>query len=638
MQMTRSRLHRIRVFVSSTMVDLANERLAIAQSLERLGVFQVVRAEGLPAFEDPSQRVCLEEAAGADAVVLLVGDRYGYVPPTDNPEGLSVTHLEYRQARAAGRPVFAFVRRSNTRELASLRLLEDVGAFATGAFWKEWSTTVELTSEVERALVTWLARGSHLDAVRTATGDGVRRVAAAVSPVGVGLIGALQHDTADGYAAWREACATTLAHFARHKGVPIKVINDAAVEEVADIIRVVTTPKGRESFQCEIALPDFNGTPTAAVLVVVPADQRGARALAHMVAALCLLLVGEIPHGIALALPLLSSVDLDRDSRIQLLLQVAFASAIDGGASASDIARIALRESLDDGPVISAVTVALVQERARYARRRAYHAGEASRLMAIRLLTMGLQEGRLEVDALYNLARNFIESSCWLGFYDLLLRLHPEFEERWYVHRDIGLAYYHAGDYLAAAEAYQRAANLKGHDAQLFRWAGDAQFYSGNWSRAHPLYQRAVSLDDTEKYFVSDKIAFIVDRLRAGIAAEKFMTARTRASGWLTAAHRRVLRWGLALPSAFYEVVFRIWPLNTIASTELALRANRAGHYAAAANYLRYALAAAPENPSCRLNLVANLVFLAAGTLTDEGREQLRSRHSMGAPKLSSSS
>jgi len=44
--------------------------------------------------------------------VLILGHRYGFQPPQDNPEGLSITHLEFRRAGECGIPRVALLRTS----------------------------------------------------------------------------------------------------------------------------------------------------------------------------------------------------------------------------------------------------------------------------------------------------------------------------------------------------------------------------------------------------------------------------------------------------------------------------------------------------------------------------------------------
>ena len=52
---------------------------------------------------------CLDTVAACDLYVAIVGWRYGYIPPSDNPLGLSFTELEYQRAVEAGKPRLIFV-------------------------------------------------------------------------------------------------------------------------------------------------------------------------------------------------------------------------------------------------------------------------------------------------------------------------------------------------------------------------------------------------------------------------------------------------------------------------------------------------------------------------------------------------
>ena len=55
---------------------------------------------------------CLADVAGCDLYVLIAGHRYGFQPTEDNPEGLSITHLEFRRAGERGIPRVALLRTS----------------------------------------------------------------------------------------------------------------------------------------------------------------------------------------------------------------------------------------------------------------------------------------------------------------------------------------------------------------------------------------------------------------------------------------------------------------------------------------------------------------------------------------------
>ena len=97
------------VYVSSTVADLTEERRAVLDWL-RLARHQAVDSY-LP-DSDTVRDSCLEDVAGCDLYVLIAGHRYGFQPPEDNPEGLSITHLEFRRAGECGIPRVALLRTS----------------------------------------------------------------------------------------------------------------------------------------------------------------------------------------------------------------------------------------------------------------------------------------------------------------------------------------------------------------------------------------------------------------------------------------------------------------------------------------------------------------------------------------------
>ena len=55
---------------------------------------------------------CLADVGSCDLYVLIVGHRYGFQPPEDNPEGLSITQLEFRRAGECGIARVALLRTS----------------------------------------------------------------------------------------------------------------------------------------------------------------------------------------------------------------------------------------------------------------------------------------------------------------------------------------------------------------------------------------------------------------------------------------------------------------------------------------------------------------------------------------------
>jgi hypothetical protein len=96
-----------KVYVSSTLADLRRERQEVIDWLVTAG-HQVVHS-----YRPNSEAVresCLADVDGCDLYVLILGHRYGFQPAQDNPEGLSITRLEFRRAGESGNPRVALLR------------------------------------------------------------------------------------------------------------------------------------------------------------------------------------------------------------------------------------------------------------------------------------------------------------------------------------------------------------------------------------------------------------------------------------------------------------------------------------------------------------------------------------------------
>jgi hypothetical protein len=119
-----------RAYVSSTVADLQEERRAVLDWL-RLARHQAVDSY-LP-DSDTVRDSCLEDVGSCDLYVLVLGHRYGFQPSDDNPEGLSITHLEFRRAGQCGIPRVALLRTSipdvSLSDLADPQRLALVSAF-----------------------------------------------------------------------------------------------------------------------------------------------------------------------------------------------------------------------------------------------------------------------------------------------------------------------------------------------------------------------------------------------------------------------------------------------------------------------------------------------------------------------------
>lgn len=97
------------VMVSSTFADLREHRAALMSAIQGQHLHAV-------AMESDSARPMtviessLEKVRDAAAYIGIISRRYGAVPECSaNPDGLSLTHLEFREAVRLGRPILVFI-------------------------------------------------------------------------------------------------------------------------------------------------------------------------------------------------------------------------------------------------------------------------------------------------------------------------------------------------------------------------------------------------------------------------------------------------------------------------------------------------------------------------------------------------
>jgi hypothetical protein len=90
-----------RIYVSSTFGDLYEHRKKVSEGLRRLRHEDVAMEYYVAEDQRPLDR-CLSDVASCDAYVGIFAWRYGHVPRENNPEGRSITELEYRKARDKG--------------------------------------------------------------------------------------------------------------------------------------------------------------------------------------------------------------------------------------------------------------------------------------------------------------------------------------------------------------------------------------------------------------------------------------------------------------------------------------------------------------------------------------------------------
>jgi hypothetical protein len=181
---------KIRVFISSTMTDLANERDAIVRKITEFN-FEPVNAESwLPNGSRSWERI-QQELQSSHVFVLISGERYGWIP-NEGPgaaEGLSVTEMETNAARAANIPILPFLKRldygsDSTSDEAKRRdaFRKRIGQWGTGQFLAQFDLASDLSVKVTMALVSILSESFLNEEVKRRSGVIVPLSAAPAAP------------------------------------------------------------------------------------------------------------------------------------------------------------------------------------------------------------------------------------------------------------------------------------------------------------------------------------------------------------------------------------------------------------------------------------------------------------------------
>lgn len=134
------------VFVSSVIRGMEPFRSAAREAAETLRCTVLV-SEDFGARPESSQVACLSGVRDCDAVVLLLGARYG----TLQPSGFSATHEEYLEARERC-PVLAFVQEVQDFEADQRAFIKDVEGWAGGIATDRFRDVADLRVKVTRAI------------------------------------------------------------------------------------------------------------------------------------------------------------------------------------------------------------------------------------------------------------------------------------------------------------------------------------------------------------------------------------------------------------------------------------------------------------------------------------------------------
>lgn len=147
---------RFQVFISSTFVDLQEERQEVIHALLELDSIPS-GMELFPAANDNQWDLIKRVIDDCDYYMLIIGGRYGSIAP----DGLSFTEKEYRYALSQNKPIISFLHKDPGTIAASKTEKTDEGKIKLKAFrelaeqklCKHWNTPQELGSVVSRSLI-----------------------------------------------------------------------------------------------------------------------------------------------------------------------------------------------------------------------------------------------------------------------------------------------------------------------------------------------------------------------------------------------------------------------------------------------------------------------------------------------------
>jgi hypothetical protein len=103
------------VMVSSTFTDLKEPRAALIKAIDRQGMKAIVMENDSAKPAGDVIESSLQMVRDSSAYVVVISHKYGQIPecPVRNPERLSLTELEFNEARRLNRPVLLFIMGEN---------------------------------------------------------------------------------------------------------------------------------------------------------------------------------------------------------------------------------------------------------------------------------------------------------------------------------------------------------------------------------------------------------------------------------------------------------------------------------------------------------------------------------------------
>ncbi|MEK9135676.1 MAG: DUF4062 domain-containing protein, partial [Bacteroidota bacterium] len=388
-------MNRYRIFISSTIDDLQAARVAVDEELTGAEVFDVVRVEKLPAAEEASRRVCLDEVASADAIVMILNDRYGFIPDRSNSDGLSVTHLEYRESKRLNKPVFAFIREDVEPEPSLVRFIQEVSNFDEGVLRKKWRSVDLLRQEVRRALLFWLARQARARQSQDDRQQAAEQLARYPETGELPVVIDTSAASDDAVQQWLGSVLDNLSVECKRRLLPSpRLTAGPQLDSTRPILeaQVRAVPR-RDRFVVTIALRgDVAIEYPSRLELDVAYTLEGASFLAHACLALVFIVADDWSSSMEQLFAAARSRSATHRTRSELAKTAAFISAVNNGQRSSEVARLLLELPSLAPSTVSAGIMCLLAAQLRQEHAGARHALAETEKLALRLLMSALHQ------------------------------------------------------------------------------------------------------------------------------------------------------------------------------------------------------------------------------------------------------
>ena len=160
----KQKMKKIKIFISSVLKELINERLAVQEAITENGFlsryFEVEMWEGFPPMAVPSREAYLEKLKECNIYIGLFGNEYG-IPEED---GLSPTEREYRRAKADGKYILVFLKdKTDTERDDRLKKLLKEFKGHRGYSYKRFENYIELKDWARKGLIHYLKKKYGID-------------------------------------------------------------------------------------------------------------------------------------------------------------------------------------------------------------------------------------------------------------------------------------------------------------------------------------------------------------------------------------------------------------------------------------------------------------------------------------------